>query len=193
MTSDELFKSCRENREEAWTYVYNYLISFLQKKFPSNPNIKDLAHDAVLYFMDRGVQDVKNPGAFKKLLRLKATGLFIDIWRLEKAHPLEPLEIEDNEGDVRPNPSIQSERFTQEHALYIKQALLVVRKAIRTLGEKCRETLRRYFSARVNGQKVKELAREMGLEYSALRTEIHRCHEKLKQNPAYREIVDQWS
>jgi RNA polymerase sigma factor (sigma-70 family) len=192
MTSEELFKGCRENGEEAWTYAYNYLISFLQKKFPSDPRIKDLAHDTVLYFMDRGVQEVQNPGAFMMLLRLKATGLFIDRWRLEKAHVFEPLEIEDNEGDVRANPSIPSYRFAPEDALSIKQAVLVLQKAIKTLSQKCRETLRRYFSARVKGQKVKELAQEMGLEYNALRTEIHRCHEKLKQNQAYREILDQW-
>jgi len=192
MTSEELLKGCRNNDQEAWTYAYNYLIRFIQKKYPSHPRIKDLAHDTLLYFIEKGVHEVKNPGAFMKLLRLKAAGLFIDGWRLEFGRLPEPLEIQDNEGDTRPNPSIPHSCFDPEKALLFKETVSLLRKALLTMGQKCREVLRRYFSARLREMKVKDLAKDMGVEYSALRTEIHRCHDKLRQNDAYREMLEGW-
>jgi len=193
-TSEELFKACLENDPQAWTFAYNYVIAYVKKKFPFLPESLDLAHDTILYFMEGGMEPIDHPRAFKKWLRLKAEGLFIDRKRFELSHPKEPLEIRNaNEETFRLNPSIKPDQSTPDNILFLEKALKVVRMALNSLSQECRELLEKYFTSRYLGHKTKDLALEMGSGESALRTKIHRCHKKLMQHPAYREILEEYN
>jgi DNA-directed RNA polymerase specialized sigma24 family protein len=193
-TSEELFKACLVNDPRAWTFAYSYVIAYVRKKFPFHPETLELAHDTILYFMDGGIEAIDRPRAFKMWLRLKAEGLYIDRRRFEASHPHEPIEIGNDGGNTsRPNPAIEPDRSTPDNAIFLEKALKVVRMALNSLSQECRELLEKYFRSRYLGHKTKDLALEMGSGENALRTKIHRCHKKLMQHPAYREILEEYN
>ena len=193
MTSEELHRRCRERDAEAWTYAYNYVLAYLRKTIRSNKEIYDIAHDTILYFLEGGVDRVENPKAFEKLLRLKARGLFIDRRRYEKAHPGESLEREDEEGrSTGQNPDIEPVESDPESALFLEKATAILKTCLDAMCDECAELLKRYFRARFMGEKIKDLAMEMGKPASTLRVMIHRAYKKLLEQPAYRAILEEY-
>ena len=191
MTSEELHKLCCEKEGRGWTYAYNYVIWFLRDRHVSDQNIMDFTHDTILYFMEGGIQLIENPRAFKKWLRLKAWAFFIDSKRRER--PREPLEVEDEDGKaLGQNPAIQGIEPNHDRMLFLERSMKVINACLSTMCDECATLLKKYFRARFLGEKLRALAMDMESTESGLRTKIHRSHKKLKEQPAYRALLEEY-
>lgn len=193
MKSGELYSRCKERDEAAWTYAYNYVLSFLRGIAGSRQDILDIAHDAILYFMAGGLRHVREPEAFKNLLRRKGLGLVIDRYRHERLHRHVPLGTEDEEGwPMRENPEIGREDADWDTGLFLERVMNILKESLRGIGKECSDLMGRYFLARFEGRKVKDLAEDMGRPASTLRVTIHRCYKRLIADPAYRSLLEDY-
>lgn len=187
MTSEELWRLCKRNDPEAWTYAYNYVIQFLRIKKIPEFQLMDVAHDTISYFMRKGEQAVSEGGAFKYLLRTKAWSLVIDNWRKNKW--LVPTIVGDEvDGESRHGRIIPDHSRIME-GIFVQDALRVVDECLNVMGEQCRVILKRYFQAKALGEKLEKVAKELGHKVGWLRTNVHRCHKKLTKMPAYQALL----
>jgi len=193
MTSEKLYQLCLENDETAWTCAYNYVHGFLKQKGVPGKDMEDILHDTLVYFIDGGLKKIKHAGAFKKWLRLKAMAFLIDRHRFQAYRRHEPLETESEEGrSIGENPAIPHVQPNADDVFFLKSALPVVSKALKAIGNECEILLKRYFKARFLGEKLKDVAREMGIQYNTFRTKVRRCHKKLMRQPEYIALLDDY-
>lgn len=194
MTSEELYRRCVDNDEQAWAYTYNYVNRFLKKTAAKDEEVEDITHDTLYYFLDGGLERIKNPLAFKQLLRLKARGVFIDRYRYRIARRHEPLYKNDEfDRPMGENPGITSVDSRVDEALFIEKALKVLKKTLESIGSECKTLIERYFRARFMGENVSEIAKELGKPENTVRVNIYRCHQKLTRQAAYRRLLDDLS
>jgi len=194
MTSEELYRGCEANNEEAWTYAYNYVIRLLKRKLSNQQDLLDVAHSTVCYFMDSGLKKIRKPRAFKQWLRLKAMALFIDQYRFFKANPHEPFEIQaKNRQSSVENPKLHSVYTKVEETLFLEKVLSIMSEALRSTGKDCEDLLRRYFKARFLGETIDIIASELGTPASTIRVRIYRCHKKLISHPGYRALLEDYN
>ena len=193
MTSDELYSRCIQNDEEAWAYAYNYVCAFLKKTTGKYQDIEDLVHDTLHYFLDGGLEKLEKPHAFKKWLKMKSKGLFIDRYRYKTAHRHEPLEFEDNKSHSRKeNPAIEPADPEVEDALFLKKAIPILQETLKAIGEECRNILERYFRGRFMGDKTKDMAEDLDLLGNTFRVKVHRCLKKLFRRPEYTALLEDY-
>jgi len=190
MTSEELFRGCCANEEEAWTYAYNYAIQFLQKKLGKNQDIKDAAQNAMLYFINNGLSIITFPRAYKSWLKKKAWACYIDIYRSQRIRQHNPLEITDENGKiVGEEQGLEPSPPDAEEMLFYQKARVVFDSVLKDLGEKCEKLLKGYYRMKIEGGNQTELAEEVNLPYKNIRVEIWRCKQKLFDHSAYIKLL----
>lgn len=169
------------------------MIRYLKRKLGEDPELRDRVHETILYFLDGGLSRIREPKAFKFWLRAKAECQLIDRKRYAAAHPAEPFEMEDEKGRwVEQNPGIKAVQPNPDDTLFLHEALYALKVALQSLNSECRELLKKYIRLRFLGRKVKELAANLGLEESTLRTKIHRCYRRLLQHPTFRAVLEDY-
>jgi RNA polymerase sigma factor (sigma-70 family) len=192
MKAEELHKRCLERDEQAWSYAYNYVLSYLRRTNGPDGDMRDLAHDTIRYFLDGALDRVRKPAAFKKLLRMKAGALLIDYKRYQGIRPEEPLETRHEGNPSGQNPGAEDALTEPETRLFLEKAVKILRQALRAIDKECGRLLEGYFRARFLGTGVKALASEMARPENTVRVMIHRCHKKLLEQPGYRALVEEY-
>ena len=193
MTPEELLQRCSENDEHAWTYAYNYVLRYLTCMNVAEADREDIAQDALRYFLEGRLSTVRNPRMFMVLLRLKAKGIFLQRVNTSRRNPTAPLTLKsDRPNETRDNPDIPPVLPDAEERIWAESAARIVRHAIAKTGEKCSRLLHYYYEYKYIGKKIKTLASDLGLKYEQMRLDIHRCNQKLIQQPEYRKLLEEY-
>lgn len=187
MDSERLYQLCiagsRRGWQEASRYVYG-MISW--KGWSLSPSEKeDLTQETLLYFISGGLQQIKEPKAFKKLLSLKALGNIIDLRRTTHNRtylPVEPPRNHDHEGP--PGPQIPSNTHDAADIIFSNQAVSICCEIIASMKDhRCREILPPYFKYKAIGESIARIAREMKKPLGTIASIIHRCLKLLYKHP----------
>lgn len=191
MDSERLYQLCvagtRRGWEEASRYVYR-IISW--KGWSLNPSEKEnLTQETLLYFISGGLEQVKEPKAFKKLLSLKALGNVIDLKRKTpiRTVPVEPTNGPDDEDP--PTPGIPYNTPDPADSIFSNQAVSICHDIIASMkDDRCREILPRYFEYKAIGENIGRIAREMKKPVGTIASIIHRCLKLLQKHPRIRQL-----
>jgi DNA-directed RNA polymerase specialized sigma24 family protein len=184
-SSEELYDGCLGGSTDAWNeagkYVYSILYGFCNQLSEDDRN--DIVNDTLMYFLSRGLKEIDNPKAFKKLLKLKAKGLAIDRLRKDAG-----IKIQDPPQDYGEDDSPLSEYFppswdNSEQKIFTNQALKICSFIVDSLKKECREILPLYFKYKVGGEGIGQLAEDLMKPLSFVATSVHRCLKKLYTHP----------
>jgi RNA polymerase sigma factor (sigma-70 family) len=193
MTSEELYRGCMENDQNAWHYAYNYVISALKQIDSIEQDFEDIAQDTLLYFLSGGINLIENPKAFKSWLRIKARAVVYDLWRKNRIRKHQSLEKTDEYGQVvGENPNLPHVDPYEESRIFACKVFEMLNRSLEAIGQKCEQLLKAYYRAKILGEEIGNLAKELGLVYENMRVQIYRCNQKLFKQPDYRKLLEEY-
>jgi DNA-directed RNA polymerase specialized sigma24 family protein len=184
-SSEELFEQCFIGNEEAWLAASQYVQSIVLRDCwqMGERDRNEIVNETLLYYLSRGLDQIKHPRAFRMLLKLKAKALAIDRRRKDALMNIqEPHYEDDNES------SSLAEYFPPsypdcERNIFNREALQICKTIIDSLKKECRELLPLYFSYKVLGHGVGKLAEDQEKPLGTIAASVHRCLKKLYLNP----------
>ncbi|MFH1675350.1 MAG: sigma-70 family RNA polymerase sigma factor [Pseudomonadota bacterium] len=187
MESEHLYHLCSSGSKKGWEEAGRYVRSVISWKEwgLSRPEKEDLVQETLLYFISGGLEKVKEPKAFKSLLRLKTFGNIIDARRKSRGMtpvPIGPLGNEDEEGI----PGIEVSDPTPDSAtmIFSKQARAIFLEIMATISDdKCKPLLDKYFKYKLIGEKIGRIAKELKKPVGTVAAMIHRCLKPVYRHP----------
>jgi len=154
------------NIEEIWNDYGNLLRGFLRSRVKNSEDAEDLLQE-ILIKTYKNLGSLKDPKKLKSWLFQIARNTLIDFYR----NPTATLSAESQLSDLQEEKPDAQEAMLQELSQCIKPF-------IKNLPEKYGDVLD---AIDLQGASQKELAKDLGLSYSALKSRTQRGREKLKE------------
>lgn len=182
MDGEALYHACLQGDMDAWKYVYGYVAKIVRASRwnLSGPEARDdQAQEIVCHLLDRGLEKVREPAAFKGYIRMVAINRILDGFRKKC---LKTISIDIGTGDDRPViepvcPRPGPVTLTRQRCL-----LETINEAIATLSEKCKSTLNGYIAYKQGDyQDYATLAGKLQVSVGTLSSRVNRCLAELRQ------------
>ena len=182
MDAEALYHACLRGDMDAWKYVYGYVAKIVRSSrwyLSDRQALDDLAQEIVCHLLDKGLDKVQEPAAFKGYIRRVAINRILDGFRKKL---VKTMSIDIDPGDDRPVIELVCPRpgpvtLTRQRCL-----LETINKAIDTLSEKCKSTLNGYIAyKRGDYQDYATLAGKLQVSVGTLSSRVNRCLAELRQ------------
>jgi RNA polymerase sigma-70 factor (ECF subfamily) len=154
------------NIEEIWNDYGNLLRGFLRSRVKNSDDVEDLLQE-ILIKTHKNMGSLKDPKKLKSWLFQIARNTLIDYYR----KPHNTLSVESQLSELQEESSDAQEIMSQELSQCIKPF-------IKNLPTKYGDVVN---AIDLQGASQKELAKELGLSYSAVKSRAQRGRQKLKE------------
>jgi len=189
-SDSELYQICIEGDEDAWQYLYNYILTICGwKKWELNEP-EELAQEIALHLIDGSIKKVKEKARFRNFIKVMTINKIKDHFRRENRFRPEPLE-----GNVR---NWKGEVFTLEHPdpkpsayhpLIVLEEMSIVNEAIKKLPGACQKVVTEYLNFKIGIYKdYRELSKILKMPVPTISSRVSRCLEKLLQFKEIRQL-----
>ena len=188
LRDEELYDLCRANIEEAWLYLFNYILGLVRwYRFNKYPDLEDLlgascediAAECMSHVFEVALPKVREPSRFRAFVRVvvhhKLMTLLSRTFRdrdrkadkVEKMGEDEPADpVEDLKGDAG---------FGLE-PYKMKRLLKLLFEKLNRISRECRDTLAEYMKIKMGVYAdYAELSAKVGLNVSTIAARVHRC------------------
>jgi RNA polymerase sigma factor (sigma-70 family) len=82
MDNEELYRRCVANDEAAWETVYNYVLAIARlPRWRLRESPRDMAQSIVLFLIEKGIGEVRQPAAFRGFIRMVAHRKILDSFK----------------------------------------------------------------------------------------------------------------
>ncbi|MFQ5893449.1 MAG: RNA polymerase sigma factor [Nitrospinota bacterium] len=190
----ELYLRCCQGDEEAWSYLYGYVLSITRwARWGLGDVAEDVAQAVVLHLMERGLAMVRSADAFRSFVRRTTINRVLDHYRSGEVrfrHRGRPPEAGDRpEADPvlsRPDagPTVEAQAVSR-HDLARWSPLL------ERLPGYCREVLQAYMEYRLGlVESYREIAERLGRPINTVSVQIKRCLEHFRQAAVQAGLVE---
>jgi len=176
VSDEDLYQMCLRGEEEAWGYVYHYLLSIVRwPRWQLYDAPEDMAQTVVESLIAGKIGKVRTPQAFRAFLRQVAINAIKDHFK-KMSHPIrrtQPLATDD--PDRRPIDPPDSDPDPEARSMS-KDLLQLVDRLLDELPRYCRRTLTHYF-AKIMGfiKDYQELADILDQSVSTTSVQVKRC------------------
>lgn len=184
-SSEDLYEDCLRGDSNAWDAAARYVGGILSRSCWDlcEEERNDLVNETLLYFLSRGLGEIEEPRAFRKLLKLKAKCLALDHRRRTAGITFVDPPRAGEDDDAPPIEYFPPSRDESEQKIFTNQALKICSLIIDSLKKECREILPLYFRYKVVGDGVGRLAEDQGKPLGSIAVSVHRCLKKLYSHP----------
>jgi RNA polymerase sigma factor (sigma-70 family) len=191
--NEELFHMCLSGDESAWKFVYNYVLSIAHwPRWNLRESPEDLAQAIVLFLLEKGLHQVREPKAFRGFIKRVAVTKILDSFK-KKEPEGKSLDTMDNPDDgSSPTKDLPSQNPGPEDHAFSVDFFRSVSQALLSLPEYCRGVLPHYFRYRLGliGN-YEELAAGLGKPMGTVSAQVRRCLDKLTATQEMMEYIPQ--
>jgi len=187
--SEDLYGMCLAGEESAWKYVYNYVLSIARwPRWSLRESPEDLAQRIVLFLLETGLAQAREPKAFRGFVRRVAVNKILD--HLKSPRPVcVPIGQPDGQ-DTGPGCPVDppSDGPALEDHVSMVDLTGAISRALLGLPKYCRRVVPQYFRYRLGlYESYTELARSLGSSVGTVSGQVRRCLNLLAQS---RELAD---
>jgi len=185
MDSEELYTACETGKRKGWEEASNYIFRYLSwKQFNLSKEAKeDLTQQTLFYALIKiRERDIREPKAFKRLLRGKAGWLVIDYYRKHK----DTIELPgpgQNDNDTYGGHEPPSRLPDPELMYFRKQVTMIFSRVIKSMRERCKKYYSILFSSDSISKDLEEVAKNQNRPLSTVKTEYYRCRNAFFNHP----------
>ncbi len=185
MDAEDLYKRCLHMDDEAWGYVYAYVLHISRwPRWGLRESPEDMAQSIVLFLIERGIHEVRQPEAFLSFVKIVAKRKILDSFKKKKIavkefNPeMDPTHKKASGTNPSPiDPANPDDAISPE---FIK----IVTRALAHLPEYCRQVVPFYFKYKLGIiETFNELAETLGSPPGTVSAQITRCLRKLAEDP----------
>lgn len=190
----DLYVLCLRGDEAAWGYLYNYILKISAALGgPKNDGARDEAHSIVVKLLNRGLQRVNRPQAFRAYVRTAIQNHFKDKWRCRspRTTSLTAGDPKDGSGAL----DLPSSYPDPDAIMGGKSLYELVDAHLAQLSRECRQLLETYVAYKTNRYPgrypdYKTIARKLNLPQGTLASRIKRCLDQLRAFPKIRDWLE---
>ena len=180
LSSEDLYEMCLRGDESAWWYVYCYVLAIAKSprwRLSDTPN--DMAQSIVCHLLDRGLESVRQPEAFRSFVRRVAVNFLLDCVKGRK--PVFET-IDDTNGEKWRHRKLSTEDPSPEELLLSDALAQAFRNALQRISGKCREVLEAYLEYKAGKhENYRAFAHALGKTIGTLSSQIKRCLDELRE------------
>jgi RNA polymerase sigma factor (sigma-70 family) len=194
---EELYDMCKRGEQEAWQYVFNYIVFVCKGAGMKDDDDKnDMAQSIILNLLDGGLAKCKRKESFKTFLKVVTINRVIDNYR----HARHNISMNENKGykgkigyseDTYPgNDFIMNlpDTTNNNDPSSFEEILNTTKKILNKMTKQCKKILYAYFKYKLGYiEDYNELSELLKLPSGTISARVTRC---LRQFSSYQEIKD---
>ncbi len=176
----DLYGMCLRGDEEAWAYLYNYILCVARSKhWRLKDQPEDVAQAVVCNLLTKGIDMVQNAKAFRGFVRTATRNYMIDL--LKKKSPVTRSLNGCCDNDSIPPFDPPSNRPGPEEILAWSTLQEAFDRAVAGLPEQCREVMNNYIDYKIGlFDTLTSLAKALGVSVGTLSSRVTRCVNRLR-------------
>ena len=181
ISNSDLHQMCLRGDESAWTYIYNYSLCIARNpRWRLRDSPEDTAQGIVCHLLGKGIDQVKDPNAFRGFVGTLARNFILDSFK-KRELPCKSLNGGLHEDDDRVHDP-KSHAPGPEELAFENSLLQIIDDGLATLSEQCRNALNGYIDYKMGlYESYGALAQKFQVEVGTLSSKITRCLKQLKQ------------
>ena len=181
----ELYLRCCQGDEEAWGYLFSYVLSIARwGKWGLGDRAEDIAQAVVLSLMERGLAKVRQADSFRSYVKRTTVNRVLDHFRSGevrfRSRP-RPLSGEDP-SRAEPLRNVPDGGLAVDERAAIRRDLGRWKGLLDSLPSYCKSVLAAYMEYRLGLlESYREIAKRVGRPLNTVSVQIKRCLERLRQ------------
>jgi RNA polymerase sigma factor (sigma-70 family) len=181
----ELYLRCCQGDEEAWSYLYGYVLSIARwGRWGLGEAAEDIAQAVLLSLMERGLAMVRSADSFRSFVKRATVNRVLDHFRSAEVrlrHRGRPSDEDDSPG-AEPIMRHPDGGPGVEDQVAGRRDLSRWRGLFESLPSYCKSVLHAYMDYRLGLlESYREIARRVGRPVNTVSVQIKRCLEQLRQ------------
>ncbi len=184
MDNQELYRRCMANDEQAWEIVYNYVLRIAHwPHWDLRESPRDMAQSIVLFLIEKGIHEVRQPEAFRGFIRMVSQRKILDSFKKKRINTTEYNTDKSYADEISMDyhfcraESGSSEKISPD-------LIRIISRALKDLPENCQRVLPRYFQYKLGIiESFKELAGILECPAGTVSAQITRCMRRLVKTP----------
>ncbi len=192
LSNRELYDLCCRNDEAAWTYLYNYILCITRwPKWNLGHQGEDIAQSVVLTLINKGLQTLKDKGAFRSFVKRITVNRILDHYKGKKGVPISSQgDVMDKKGENPIRPIASPER-SQDKRVHSKQTIELILKILKDLPQYCRRVIKTYMAYHTGQlRSYQEMAESLNLTVSTVGVQIKRCKSMIIKDSRFGGLLD---
>lgn len=187
----DLYGMCAAGEEDAWRYLYNYILRICQGWRISSP--EDVASKVTEELIEGRLGAVREKKRFRHVVKLLTLSRLKDEVKAvrNRAVPLSRRSEEDDAEEV--DPRVGYHEADQEARLNSLEVAAIVDAAVEKLSAVCRRVIREYLKFKIGlYENYEELSRVLGMAVPTVSSRVTRCMRDLvgfKEIQSLRELI----
>jgi len=176
VSDEDLHGMCRGGDEDAWQYVYNYILTICKwKKWGLDDEPDELAQEVTMHLIEKAMNKVKEKNKFRNFVKVMTINKIKDSFKSPKI----------TESIDKPRRNRKGEDFVPEYAdsaplhdtvLMNLEIATVIDAAVKKLSEACQRIVNEYFNFKLGVyEDYKELSRVLKMPVPTISSSVRRC------------------
>lgn len=181
LSNEDLYNQCMRGDEQAWQYVYNYILLLCRKNhWDRSEAPEDTAQSVISHLLTKGIDQVREIAAFRGFIRMVTLNFIKDQARKKK---LATISIHRDERDDNPGIEPISRAPGPEQQLMSEGLLASFSEAVEQMTDTCRSILGGYIQFKLGVyEDYQSLAQAFELTVSTYSSRVKRCLDQLRQH-----------
>lgn len=185
LSDRELFLRCCQGDEEAWRYLYGYVLSIARwSRWELGDTAEDVAQAVLVGLMERGLSMVRSADSFRKFVKRVTVNRVLDHFRAGHVRFRKRLVAgtKDDQAEDEPLKSYPDSEPSVEERVAHRRDLDRWRGLVDDLPSYCKSVLGAYMEYRLGLlESYREIARRVGRPLNTVSVQIKRCLEQLRR------------
>lgn len=184
MDSEQLYFKCRQYDEEAWEYVYNYVLIIARwPRWNLHDSPEDMAQSILEFLLEKGMHKAQKPASFKAFIKQVAVRKILDSFKKKKMATSEYFPEMEYNDKIPPEMDANAYGHLADQTIS-KDFIYMVSKILTQLPEYCSHVIPQYFKYKLGIiETFKELAEVVGSPTGTVSAQLTRCLRRLAQSP----------
>jgi RNA polymerase sigma factor (sigma-70 family) len=178
MPDEDLLGMCMAGDENAWKYLYNYILRICEWWRLSCP--ADVAGKVTLELLEGRLGTLRKKDRFRHFVKMLTQSRIKDYLKSAQAREVAIIRPSEEDGEEEIDPRAGHHEPEQEERLNCMEVMAIVDAAVEKLSTICRQVIREYLKFKIGlYEDYQELSRVLGMSVPNISSRVTRCMKTL--------------
>lgn len=180
VSDEDLYGMCIQGDEDAWRYVYNYILTICKwKKWDLRNDAEEIAQDIITHFIEKAIKKVREKTKFRNFVKVIAINKIKDSFKGMKSDDSLEAPQKNKQGEEFV-PEYRDRAPLRDNVLVGLETVFIIDLAVKKLSETCQKVVTEYFNFKLGLYKdYKELSKVLKMPVPTISSSVRRCLNKL--------------